>query len=457
MKKRSRFYSLIMVGLITALLFNCFGVLGVSAEEESVFLSDLLIAEPNRMSEYTGWKILLNDDDEPIPGLNKDCNGKPIKMAGKYYEKGVGTHSAETDLSYLEIDLEGLNYEYFTALVGMSDEKMGQEVERNRAGFMVEVDENEVATTDVLTYDSEPVEISVSIKGASTLRLCLEPGDTRYSDIAIWANAKLSNSPSVDRTASDTPIAKPTAEPTVPPIGDNMIYLSDYLKNDMSKILAYVGHSKVPDQEENKYPALDTTYDGETIVLRGNTYLKGIGMHSSASANDDTYLNIDIKDSGYTQFTATIGMFDVNLPQDVERNVASFIVEVDGKQVFESDVMYYDTKPQDIKINIKDASVLTLRLDKNLAPYSDSAIWANACLAKVSDVSEATPTSAATPDIKTTNTPKAPTPTAKGSTVSQDDGLSIVWIIVIAAAAVAVIAVVVVIVLKKKKGSNEEK
>ena len=458
--KNKRRYVLFVFCLAAVLLLNTFSMLSITAEGESVFVSDLLLEQPERMTEYTGWKIIQDGQGGYLPGLNTDCNGNPIKLKGKYYAKGVGTHSAEEGLSYLEIDLKDLNYEYFTAIVGMADEQMDQEVERNRAGFIVEVDGTEVKRTDLLMYDSDPVEISVSVKGANTLTLALDPGDMRYSDLAIWANAKLSNDPAVDKTASDAPIETEN-KPTPPPIEDNMIFLSDYLKNDSSKLLQYTGYDPV--NEESPSPGLDTAYDGEMLKMYGILYAKGIGMHSNSDLDTETILEIDIKDAGFTQFTATVGMYDSNWPQEVERNVAGFIVLVDGKQVYSSDLMYYDTKPEEISVSLAGASTLTLQHDPNLTPYSDNAIWANALLIKGTSV--ATPTPAPTQEATATTTATAtakvmPTKTAAPTQkVSGEGGLSTTWIVIIIVAAVVVagIVIAVILILKKRKNDSPKK
>ena len=450
--------------LAITLMVSCFSLTTAHADNKSVYLSDLLIEQPNRILAYDGWEILKNSDGVPVPGLNTDCVGDPIKLKGKYYAKGIGTHSSEDaeQLSYLEIDIKELGYEYFTALVGMADQSFSQEVERNMAGFIVEVDGVVEQQTDILTYLSDPVEISVSIKNASTLVLRLDPGVTRFSDLAIWANAKLSNESAVDKTTASAPAATPTIAPTpgptAPPIEENMMYLSDYLKNDLSKMLEYTGYEEI--QEGGVYvPGFDTQYDGTGIKIDGVPYAKGIGMHSNDSLDKETVLSINIKDSGYTLFTATIGMNDYEWQQEVERNVAKFSVMVDDETVYTSDVMKFDSKPQDISINIAGASELKLVIEPNETTYSDSALWGNALLIKDASVtpapSSATPEATSKPTTKPTATAKA-TPVAKPSAKPSgggDSGLSTPALIAIIAAGVVVVGgvVFIVIYLRKKK------
>lgn len=457
--KKTRRYVLIVFCLVAALLMNTFGMLAVTAEGESVYLGDLLLEQPKRIKEYSGWEILQDGEGGFLPGLNTDCEGKQIHMFKKYYEKGIGTHSAEEGLSFLEIDISGLNYEYFTALVGMVDQMMPQEVERNRAGFVVEVDGEEVQRTEILMYDSEPVEISVPIKGAKTLTLALDPGDTRFSDNAIWANAKLSNDKAVDKTASDEPAETPVETPTPPPIEDNMIYLSDYLRDNPAKLVNYTGYAE---GDEEAFPGLDTTYDGQMLKLYGSTYAKGVGMHSNASLDVETVLEIDIEGAGFTKFTALAGMYDTNWPQEVERNVAKFLVLVDGEKVYESDVMYYNTKPEEVSVDLTGASTLTLQLDPNLAAYSDSAMWVNALL--ISDSTIATPTPAPTASPTPVKTPSATAKTTPAKTApatqkvtGSGDGLSTTQIVLIVVGAVVVaggIVTAVLLILKKKKNGT---
>lgn len=448
--------------LAIALMVSCFSIMNAKADNKSVYLSDLLIEQPNRIKNYDGWEILKNSDGVPFPGLNTDCNGDPIKLKGNYYAKGIGTHSSENaeQLSSLEIDIQGLGYEYFTALVGMADQSFSQDVERNMAGFIIEVDGVVEKQTDVLTYQSDPIEVSVSVKNASTLVLRLDPGVTRFSDIAIWANAKLSNESAVDKTTTSAPAATPTIAPTpgptAPPIEENMMYLSDYLKNDLSKMLEYTGYENL--QEGGVYvPGFDTQYDGTGMQIGGVPYAKGIGMHSNDSLDKETVLSIDIKDSGYSLFTATIGMNDHEWPQEVERNVAIFSVMVDDETVYTSDVMKFDSKPQEISINIAGASELKLVIEPNETTYSDSALWGNALLVKDASVtaapSSATPAATSKPTIKPTATKTSTA--AKPSVKPSDDGsgLSTSALIAIIAAGVVVVGgiVFIVIYLRKKK------
>ena len=186
-------------------------------------------------------------------------------------------------------------------------------------------------------------------------------------------------------------------------------------------------------------------------------------MHSNSDLDTETILEIDIKDAGFTQFTATVGMYDSNWPQEVERNVAGFIVLVDGKQVYSSDLMYYDTKPEEISVSLAGASTLTLQLDPNLTPYSDNAIWANALLIKGTSVATPTPvpTQEATATTTATATAKVmPTKTAAPTQkVSGEGGLSTTWIVIIIVAAVVVAGVViaVILILKKRKNDSPKK
>lgn len=433
--------------IVTALLCSYLGTLTVSAANESVYLSDYLIQNPDKMTEYSGWLILKDSNGKAIPGLNKLCNGKPLKMLSKYYEKGIGTHSSEEGPSQLVINIEGLGYEYFTALVGMADEEFMQEVERNVAGFIVKVDGKEVKSTDPLTYTSQPVEISVPIKDAKTLTLALNPNLTNYSDLAVWANAKLSNDSKVDQTSSDEPIV-----PTLPPMDTQKVYLSDYLRNDLSKMKQYTGYTQITVDEE-PVPGFDTAYDGTAITIYNKTYDKGIGMHVNETEGEETILEINIKGKDFVKFTATIGMNDYEWPQDVERNVAKFIVEVDGKIVYTSEVMKYDSKPQDISIDITNASTLSLRLDPNETTYSDSALWANAMLVRSDSYVAPTPTPTATQKTGVTATPGIAT--AKSSSTPapvESTGLSTTWIIVIIVATVVVVGgIVTFAVISKKK------
>ena len=96
---------------------------------------------------------------------------------------------------------------------------------------------------------------------------------------------------------------------------------------------------------------------------------------------------------------------------------------------------------------------MTLQLDPNFTPHSDSAIWANALL--ISGTSVATPTPAPTQEATATAKATAKvTPTknaAPTQKVSGESGLSTTWIVIIVAAAVVVVGVVIAVILVQKK------
>ena len=234
------------------------------------------------------------------------------------------------------------------------------------------------------------------------------------------------------------------------------IYVSDYLVNNPDKLLSYVGHD--PRDPENPMPGFDTAFDGEPICIAGETYAKGIGMHSyELSAGEETGLEIDIEGAGYTLFTATIGMNDYPWAQEVESNTAAFYVLVDEEVVYESDVMTYDAEPQQISINIAGASTLKLCVDPNETTYSDSALWGNALLINDPSVTPsaptATPTPASTPTPSSTaeKTDAAVSTPTKVTVETPEQKTDLFPIIVCSIAAVAVAAVVIIVIVAKKK------
>lgn len=112
---------------------------------------------------------------------NKSCDGNPLTLNGKVYEKGVGTHAT----SKLIIALHGKG-KAFSATVGVDDEA----TERGSVLFKVIGDGKILNQTPLLRRGEKPRSIHVNLKGIDTLRLEALPGpDGNNNDHADWADA----------------------------------------------------------------------------------------------------------------------------------------------------------------------------------------------------------------------------------------------------------------------------
>lgn len=122
--------------------------------------------------------------DRLLPFLrDKAWNSRPLKVAGRTYQRGLATHS-KTILIY---DLGG-EYAAFRALVGF-DEEGG---DRGRVALKILGDERELLKNPDFRATDKPLTLDLPIKGVQQLRIEVDFGeDEDVGDRLIWANARL--------------------------------------------------------------------------------------------------------------------------------------------------------------------------------------------------------------------------------------------------------------------------
>ena len=109
--------------------------------------------------------------------------GNPIKVGGKTYEHGLGTH-ANSEIQYLL----GNRYARFEAEVGVDNEKG----ENGTVVFQLFADGTKVFDSGILRGDEPAKKVSVALGGVDELRLVVtDAGDGINSDHADWADARL--------------------------------------------------------------------------------------------------------------------------------------------------------------------------------------------------------------------------------------------------------------------------
>lgn len=158
------------------------------------YLSDL---EPSRVEEtpYFGRRMPWRRD--------VNLNGGPLSIDGRTFERGLAVHS-RCELTY---DLDG-RFATFEALVGFDDDARGL----GRVDCRVFADDEELYADPDLRADATPVELSLPVDGARTLRLVVDFGPEQDTgDRLIWADARLYRAPPPDRTPS--PPSEAEAEP----------------------------------------------------------------------------------------------------------------------------------------------------------------------------------------------------------------------------------------------------
>ncbi|MFN8256046.1 MAG: NPCBM/NEW2 domain-containing protein [Bacteroidales bacterium] len=115
---------------------------------------------------------------------NKSVEGNPLKMGGKVFERGIGTHAVST----FKIDLTGCKPEKFEAIVGLDDEipKNGSVV------FYLVGDTRILWQSNKMHKGDKAIKVSVSLKGVEKLGLLVTDAGNGYDyDHADWAMAKI--------------------------------------------------------------------------------------------------------------------------------------------------------------------------------------------------------------------------------------------------------------------------
>jgi len=115
------------------------------------------------------------------PGIGKSVDGFPLRIGGREFADGVGTHASST----LLLDLGG-GAKRFRAWVGVDDE-VG---EKGTVAFSVWADGQEAWNSGLMKGGEEAKQVDVDLAGVKQLALIVDPGpdDIEY-DHADWADA----------------------------------------------------------------------------------------------------------------------------------------------------------------------------------------------------------------------------------------------------------------------------
>lgn len=139
-----------------------------------VYLSDLKPAEL-RLVPYLDGSFTL--------GRDRSVGGRPLRLAGKAYARGLGAHS-RSDVTYA---LDG-GFQTFAATLGI-DDAVGA---AGSVIFRIFGDDKPLFESPVVRGGDKPIELKLPVKGILLLRLEVDyadGGDT--ADQADWADARL--------------------------------------------------------------------------------------------------------------------------------------------------------------------------------------------------------------------------------------------------------------------------
>jgi len=156
---------------------------------------DIPVASISRLEVKNGRLIFLSDvqpsEARHVPYLDgafphradRAVSGKPLKLGGKVYARGIGVHS-RSELTYT---LDG-SYKTFAAVVGIDDAVAGA----GSAVFRVFGDDKLLFESKPLRGGGPPVAVKVEMKGVLLLRLEVDYADNGdIGDHADWGDAQL--------------------------------------------------------------------------------------------------------------------------------------------------------------------------------------------------------------------------------------------------------------------------
>ena len=154
---------------VAAMAATLFPALAGVADAKTVWLDEL-----DMRPASCGWNSIHN---------NQSVAGNPLRMAGKTYDRGIGTHG----YGEIRLKLDG-RVERFSALVGI-------DAESSNAGsveFKVVAGKNEVLwASGVMRGGQAPKQVDVDLRGVKLLKLIVTTGGDDYgNDHADWLDAK---------------------------------------------------------------------------------------------------------------------------------------------------------------------------------------------------------------------------------------------------------------------------
>ena len=163
----------LICAVLTAQLSGCTSAAKSDKPARTVWLSSL-----NLEKMTAGWGT---------PQKDKSIQSKPLKIAGRTFDKGVGTHAA----SLMYIDLKN-SCRSFSAYVGVDDEVNGK---IGSVRFRIHVDGKRKYTSEIIRGGGKPVPVRVDLAdfaSGSRIDLFVDYADRADQlDRADWLDARL--------------------------------------------------------------------------------------------------------------------------------------------------------------------------------------------------------------------------------------------------------------------------
>ncbi|MDQ8023634.1 MAG: NPCBM/NEW2 domain-containing protein [Moraxellaceae bacterium] len=112
------------------------------------------------------------------PRMDRSTDDNNLLVAGRAYERGVGTHAPST----INVPVPE-RAQSFTAYVGLDDEAPGGEV-----AFEVRGDGHTLWRSDVVKSGQQAIPVNVPVQGVKELELVVDPLTDQDFDHADWLN-----------------------------------------------------------------------------------------------------------------------------------------------------------------------------------------------------------------------------------------------------------------------------
>jgi hypothetical protein len=144
-----------------------------------VYLSDLKPAE----IKQTPFVEATGSAAHPLFVPDRTVTGRPLRLRGKTYSRGLGTHS-RCEVTYA---LDG-GYQTFSSTLGI-DDAVGPE---GSVIYRVYGDDKPLFESPIVRGGDDPLEMKVNVKGVLLLRIEVDYADDGdAADLADWAEARL--------------------------------------------------------------------------------------------------------------------------------------------------------------------------------------------------------------------------------------------------------------------------
>ncbi|UVJ40819.1 endo-alpha-N-acetylgalactosaminidase family protein [Arthrobacter sp. CJ23] len=290
------------------------------------------------VSATNGWGPVEKDMSNGEQGSG---DGRPLKLNGTAFAKGLGAHANSTVRYYL-----GGYCTSFTAVVGIDD----AQATRGSVKFSVVADGATKVTTPVLGALSAPLPLTVDVTGAAYVDLVAnDSGDGNGNDHADWAEARFTCS---------------TTHHGVPPAGlSGTVFASD-----LPWTASTNGWGPA---ERDRANGEENAGDGPELRLDGVTYAKGIGAHADSRIAIAT-------EAKCSAFTALVGVDDAKLNKGLHGSVV-FIIKGDGRELLRTPILSADSAALPVSVDITGVQGVELIADKNGDDAGDDwADWADA-------------------------------------------------------------------------------